>query len=151
MKDYQKSIIVQKPVSIVFAAVTEHISDWWSNDLTGLASRIGDRFKIAFGKTRKTMEITEVVQNEKVVWTCIEAYIDMASLENKSEWAGTELIWKVSTEGDTTELSFLHKGLNQNLQCYEVCEDGWNFFLSSLETYLKTGQGKPYLKKDEGN
>ncbi|WP_159471652.1 SRPBCC domain-containing protein [Dyadobacter sp. 3J3] len=147
MNDYQKSIIVQKPVSEVFAAITEHISDWWTNDLTGSASHIGDRFMIAFGMTKKTMEISEVRPNEKVVWTCIEAYIDMASLENKSEWVGTELIWKLSTDQQTTILTFLHKGLNQNFQCYDVCEIGWNTFLASLETFLKTGQGNPHLKK----
>ncbi|GLU51262.1 SRPBCC family protein [Dyadobacter frigoris] len=146
MNDYQKSIIVERPINEVFAAVTEHISDWWSNDLTGSASQIGDRFTIAFAKTKKTMEISEVIPSEKIVWTCIEAYIDMASLENKSEWEGTELIWEFTSVQQTTELTFLHKGLNQNLQCYDVCENGWNTFLASLEMYLKTGKGKPNLK-----
>lgn len=147
MNDYQKSIIVQKPVGEVFTAITEHISNWWTNDLSGSASQTGDRFMIAFGKTKKTMEITEVIPNEKVVWRCVEAYIDMDSLENKSEWVDTDLIWNLNTDQQTTTLSFLHKGLNKNLQCYDVCENGWNTFLSSLEMYLNTGQGKPHLKK----
>ena len=147
MKDYQKRIVVQKPANQVYAAITEHISDWWTNDLSGSASQKGDSFKIAFGGTRKTMEISEILPNQKVVWTCTQAYIDMDSLENKSEWLGTKIIWELSTEGQTTTLEFLHQGLNKDLQCYNVCQDGWNTFLGSLESYLKTGQGKPFLKR----
>lgn len=148
MHDYQKSIEVQKPADEVYDAITKHISDWWSNDLTGSARDAGDCFTIAFGKTKKTMEISEVIPNQKVVWTCVQAYIDMSSLANKSEWTGTQLIWQLNTEHRNTTLTFLHKGLNQNLQCYNVCETGWNTFLASLESYLKTGKGNPYLKQN---
>jgi hypothetical protein len=32
MKDYQKSITVNKPAGEVYVALTQHITDWWSND-----------------------------------------------------------------------------------------------------------------------
>jgi uncharacterized protein YndB with AHSA1/START domain len=147
MKDYKKSIAVNKPVREVYAAITEHIADWWSNDLTGAAAHAGDSFNIAFNQTRKTFEITEAIPDKQVVWKCVKAYIDMASLENKSEWVGTTLTWTLSPANGGTTLTFLHKGLNQSFQCYNVREAGWDYFLASLEAYLTTGKGTPHLIK----
>ena len=148
MKDYQKSFTVNEPVSEVYTAITRHIADWWSNDLSGAAAQAGDSFNIAFNNTRKTFQIAEAIPNERVVWKCIKAHIDMASLSNKSEWVGTTLIWTFAAEGQGTTLNFLHEGLNQSFECYDVCESGWDYFLTSLQLYLETGKGTPHLKKE---
>jgi hypothetical protein len=93
LKDYQKSISVNKPIEEVYAAIAEHISEWWSNDLKGAAARVGDSFDIAFGGTRKTFRIAEMIPDKRTVWTCVKAYVDSPTLKNKSEWVGTTLIW----------------------------------------------------------
>ena len=148
MNDYQKTITVNKPATEVYAALTEGIANWWSNDLIGAAANAGDSFNIAFGKTKKTFSIVEAVPGERVVWECVKAYINNATLENKSEWVGTKIIWTLTVDGKNTVLHFLHEGLNEHLQCYDLCEAGWDTFLSSLETYLTTGKGSPYLKPE---
>lgn len=147
MKDYQKTIMVNKSVSEVYAAITEHIPDWWSNDFKGSASNEGDNFIIAFGETRKTMLIEEAIPQKRVVWKCIKAYIAMPSLKNKAEWVGTKMIWTFVNADQGTTLHFLHEGLNQRFECYEICEAGWDEFLTSLEAFLQTGKGNPFLKK----
>lgn len=149
MKDYQKTMTVNNPLNEVYAAITGHIADWWSNDLGGAACHAGDSFNIAFNQTRKTFEITEAIPDTQVVWKCTQAYIDMASLENKSEWVGATLIWAMDSAEQGVTLTFLHKGLNQNFQCYNVCEAGWDYFLGSLQAYLETGKGTPHLKATE--
>ena len=146
MKDYQQSITVNKPVSDVYVALTEHISDWWSNDLSGAVTHVGDQFNIAFDETRKTFEIIEAIPNKKVVWKCLKAYIDVSTLNDKAEWLGTQMIWTLSASDRGTTIDFLHRGLNKSLECYDVCEEGWDFFLASLKDYLTTGKGKPYRK-----
>ena len=146
VSDYQKVMTVNKPVSEVYNAITSHIADWWSNDLTGTSANAGDSFTIAFGKTRKTFEVKDAIPNKFVVWNCVKAHIDAPSLKNKSEWVGTNLLWAFKEDGNNTTLNFTHEGLNKNLECYEICEAGWDQFLGSLETYLKTGKGLPYLK-----
>jgi hypothetical protein len=146
MKDYQKSINVNRPASEVYVAITEHIADWWSNDLAGAATHASDSFNIAFNNTRKTFKIAEAVPNKRVVWECVKAHIDVASLSNKAEWVGTQLIWTISAGDRSTTLSFLHEGLNQNFECYNVCEAGWDYFLASLQAYLETGKGTPFLE-----
>src|SRR5437762_12475226 len=102
MNDYKKNITVNKPVSEVYKAITEHISDWWSNDLTGAAIYAGESFTIAFGKTRKTFHIVEAIPNKQVTWQCVKAYIDMASLKNKAEWEGSKLIWTLRSNDQRT-------------------------------------------------
>ena len=149
MKDYRKSFTINKPENEVYAAITGHIADWWSNDLTGNTAIAGDSFNIAFGETRKTMNIVEAIPGQRVVWKCVKAYIDMPSLKNKAEWVGTRMIWTFSTTGLGTTLTFLHEGLNQSFECYNICEAGWDTFLASLEDYLTTGKGKPFLKKEK--
>lgn len=146
MNDYQKSITVNKPIRDVYAAITEHISDWWSNDLSGAAARAGDSFAIAFDETRKTFDIVEAIPGKQVVWKCVKAYIDMPSLKNKAEWVGTKLIWTISVADQGTTLTFLHEGLNPSFECYNMCEAAWDTFLASLQAYLTTGKGAPFLK-----
>lgn len=148
MKDYQKTITVNKPVSEVYAAITEHIPDWWSNDFSGTSAQKDAQYNIAFGETRKTFEIIEAIHNKKVAWKCLKAHIDMAALNNKSEWVGTTLFWTLKAGDEGTILTFLHKGLNQSFECYNVCESGWDYFIASLQAYLETGKGRPYLKKE---
>ena len=146
MSDYQKSMTVTKTAGEVYDALTNHIADWWSKDLIGNSKRPGDSFNIAFGNTRKTFDIVEAIPNERVEWECVKAYIDMVSLQNKAEWVGTRLIWTLSSAENTTTLFFLHEGLNESFQCYQICEAGWDQFLASLYAYLSTGTGSPFLK-----
>jgi len=147
MTDYQKSITINKSANEVYAALTHQIADWWSNDLTGTTAVVGDEYDIAFGKTRKTFRIMEAVPHERVVWQCVKAYIDMASLKNKAEWVGTKLTWILSPANHGITLTFLHEGLNESFECYEVCEAGWDYFIGSLRAFLTTGKGTPYGKQ----
>ncbi len=44
------------------------------------------------------------------------------------------------------QLSFVHKGLTPDLNCYEICDAGWtHFIINSLKQYLETGTGNPNL------
>ncbi len=69
----------------------------------------------------------------------------MKGLKNiKEEWLNTELVWTFKENGSEVEVSFVHNGLTPELNCYKICESGWNFFIStSLKNYLETGQGNP--------
>jgi uncharacterized protein YndB with AHSA1/START domain len=146
--DYQKSITVNNPAEEVYSAITEHIQDWWSDDFSGAAAKNGDQYKIAFGGTRKTFEIQEAVPNERVVWLCLKAYIDMETLKKKDEWVGTRLIWTIAGDDHGTTLTMQHEGLNKSFECYDVCEPAWDYFVASVHAFLTTGSGTPYHKQE---
>lgn len=147
-KDYQKSITVSNPADEVYAAITQHIPDWWSDDFSGASAQKGDEYNIAFGGTRKTFQIQEAIPGKQVVWLCLKAYIDMEALKKKDEWAGTRLIWTIAGDEYGTALTMLHEGLNKSFECYDVCEPAWDYFMASLQAYLTTGTGTPYHKQE---
>jgi hypothetical protein len=144
--DYQKSFTVNKTAQEVYEAITEQVQDWWSDDFTGSAAKKGDQYKIAFGETRKTFEIAEAIPDKQVVWLCRVAYIDMDTLTKKDEWVGTKIFFTLSADEKGTTLTFLHEGLNPGMQCYSVCEPGWDYFIDSLHKFITTGTGAPYKK-----
>ncbi len=148
MKDYQKSITISNSPQEIYAALTEHIQDWWSDDYSGAAAKKGDQYQIAFGATRKTFEITRADPDQQVAWLCLEAFIDLETLNRKDEWVGTRMIWTIIGGQDNTTLTFLHEGLNQGFECYQVCAAGWDYFMGSLHAFLTTGKGTPFLKQE---
>jgi hypothetical protein len=45
------------------------------------------------------------------------------------EWVGTTLSFRFSAEDGGTRLEFRHHGLVPELECFAVCDRGWDFFL----------------------
>jgi uncharacterized protein YndB with AHSA1/START domain len=146
--DYQKTITLNNPPGEVYAAITEHIPNWWSDDFSGAAAKKGDQYNIAFGETKKTFEVVEATPNRQVTWLCKKAYIDMDGLKKRDEWVGTHLSWTITQNDNGTTLTFLHEGLNKKFECYDICEPAWDYFIASLSSFLTTGSGTPYHKAD---
>ena len=130
-----------------YAALTAEVSKWWTRDLQGSTMQAGDIFTIRFGNTVKTLEVAVIEPEKMVTWKVTKAHIDMASLNNKSEWEGTTIHWEITPEGDQTKIRLTHKGLTKNFECYTVCEKGWNFYMESLLAFLDTGKGQPHIPK----
>jgi hypothetical protein len=149
MKDYQKSITVNNTPAEVYTAITANITKWWSDDFSGAAAQKGDQYNIAFGKTQKTFRIGDMIPNQQVVWLCLKAYIDMEDLKKRDEWAGTRIIWTIKPSESGSTLTMLHEGLNENVECYHVCEPAWDYFIASIQSFLTTGSGRPYQKERE--
>ena len=142
--NYNISIKVKSTEENAFKAVASELDKWWGK-VDNPVSKKGDEFSISFGKTSWRFLITEFSQHDKITWKCIEAshYVNGLTDINE-EWLHTELIWTFRKNGDYVEVSFVHKGLTPQLNCYNICEAGWNFFIStSLKNYLETGQGNP--------
>ncbi len=83
---------------------------------------------------------------------CIEAHHIHEGLPESilNEWEGTKLIWQIQQEGENTKIMFTHDGLIPSLDCYDVCEAGWDhFFVNSLKGYLDNGEGNPDAAKEK--
>jgi uncharacterized protein YndB with AHSA1/START domain len=146
-KNYHSSVVMQAPAEEVYQALTLEMPKWWSADFSGSAKAKGDVFTVRFGNTFMTMEIEEVVTNERIIWRCIDTYQDHSTVQNnKTEWIGTRVIWEISNESNSTRLSITHEGLTPEFECYGICEQGWNFYLSSVYDLVTTGKGQPYEK-----
>jgi len=144
--DYKTKIISSANIEASFDAIANGLDKWWGK-VDNSISKIGDEFSIFFGKTEWRFKIVEYVPFEKITWKCIKATHVHEGLNNiEGEWLHSELYWNfVETKGKT-DIKLYHKGLTPNLNCYEVCKSGWDFFIStSLKKYLETGKGDPHF------
>lgn len=147
MENYKSTISLQASTAKVFSALTEEIPLWWTEMFEGSANKEGAEFTVRFGDSvYKTMQIVALVPNSKVVWYVKASLIDIPKLKNKTEWVGTTIVWEIEQSSDKTLLHLEHQGLNEAIECYEICANGWQQFTNSLKLYIETGTGNPFKK-----
>ncbi len=143
--DYIYTLATTATPATVFAAITENVDQWWTNTANS-AKEIDELMKVEFGdNTYKVMKVIESIPNQSLVWHVIEAHIGHEELEKKDEWVGTTIHWKITPQAQGSEISISHQGLNESMECWEVCSNGWNYFLGSLGAFLNTGNGTPFI------
>lgn len=142
--DHQCVFVFDLSSKKVFESLTIEIPEWWSKHFEGESDCAGKLFTVRFGSTYKTMLVQELIPHKKVVWEVLDALIDIPELRNKREWVGTRILWEIVEQEEVSTLILTHHGLNSGLECFSICENGWNSFTESLSNYLNTGQGQPY-------
>lgn len=113
------------------------IAGWWAKS-NRLWEEGGEQFlSLDFGRVKKLMRVQ--VQNSPFVlsWHVLECTLH--------EWPGTQIRIAVTPAADGGSLVRLeHLGLSANLECFESCAAGWEYFMASLKRYLETGEGTPH-------
>ena len=139
--DYTTSITVKKTPQEAFDAINQ-VSKWWTGEpgVEGSSEKIGDEFTYkhrAFHYTKQ--KVSELVPSKKVVWDVVESSINF--VEDKNEWAGTQLIFEITPKGDQTEIHFMHKGLQPEVECYDACSGAWAGVINTtLRNFINTGK-----------
>lgn len=139
--DYQHSFTVPASMETVYAALTAGIPAWWTEDFSGKATQPGEVFTVRFGGTFMTFRIDAALPGHKLTWTCTDNLQDMPGLSHRTEWIGTRMHWQLTPEGNSTRLEMVHEGLNPEMECWDICQQGWNFFLGSLRKVLEGEKG----------
>jgi hypothetical protein len=142
---YTREIVVSNTPSAAYRALTSEFDKWWTSSSRPV-NAVGDTVTFKFDTTYWTMRATKLVHEKSVELECVEAHHVHEGLPAsiRKEWEGTELKWNIQQQGDETKISFIHEGLVPSLDCYEICEIGWDhFFVNSLKNYLDTGEGNP--------
>ena len=141
---YSREFQVSAGPESVYDAITKKIDKWWTV-LSNQASEAGETLTIRFERTsRVDLYLREAVPNQILTWDVSQSYMDLEFLTKKDEWAGTSMYWKIEPSGKGSKISFRHEGLVPAFECFEVCQNGWDYFLDSLKDFLNGGQGKPY-------
>jgi uncharacterized protein YndB with AHSA1/START domain len=146
MNHYQQSLTIAATPAAVYAALTttEGLRAWWTRECEG-STEVDGVLHFRFGATYKDMRIERLEPGREVRWQCTLARIAADSVARKDEWVGTHLVFRMSDAGQgRTRLDFEHIGLVPSLECYSLCDKGWQYFLGSLQQYLETGEGTPY-------
>ena len=147
---YHCRVLIEAPVALVYDALTSAagLQSWWTTTCE-VGKRKGAESTFRFGETYNVMRIEALEPAKEVRWRCLEQYHHApGQLKRTDEWAGTTVLFKLESQTPgRTVLEFEHHGLHPQLECYAICERGWDHFLKqSLKTYLETGRGQPFMK-----
>lgn len=143
---YQTFELKNTTTAQIFDALTLGIQHWWTTLFEGNADTENETFTVRFGEqVFKTMRVHELIPNKKVVWLVIDSLIDIPELINQKEWINTSINWEITNDNANVQLHLTHVGLNPAIECYNICAQGWKQFTASLQSYLETGSGMPYI------
>lgn len=147
MDHYQNQLTLAASPSAVYKALTtqEGLRGWWTQTCE-VAGAVGGEHTFRFNQTFKVMKIDALLPDSEVSWLCTGANLEAPGVQSKNEWLGTRIVFRLSpAEGGKTLLDFEHIGLTPALQCFDICQSGWNLFLGSLQKFVETGQGAPFI------
>lgn len=150
MESYRRTVrLAADPNSITVALTTpDGILGWWS-DACEFMEAGEPEFTIRFGRTYNIMRIVENAPGREVVWRCMHQFHALPGSDRTDEWRDTTLRFRVTPQEDgQAQLDFVHEGLVRDMDCYDVCEAGWDHFLRSLKSFLETGAGSPFSTAD---
>ena len=143
---YTREIIVSNAPGEAYQALTTGFDKWWTTSCNPI-TQTGDIITFRFGPTYWVMCANSLIPDNYVELECIEAHHvhDWLPSSILNEWKGSKLKWEIQKQDKKTKIVLVHEGLKPSLECYEVCEQGWdNFFVNSLKQYLDTGEGSPF-------
>ena len=134
-----KELAVEAPPERVWSALTqpEEIGHWWTNDLNA-TPEVGSLAEFRFGEWGDFVirfEVAELDAGKKVHW--IHGYSSVA------QWAETNVTWQLEPVQNGTRVVFTHDGFVKKDEVFEQTRGNWNYFLTSLKSYLETGKGTP--------
>jgi uncharacterized protein YndB with AHSA1/START domain len=136
-QDFESTKTLSAPPDTVLAALRtpEAITDWWG-PTEGLAA-VGGTFRVTFASHGQVIVLrVEPGQDGEVVWNVVET-------PRTPEWVGTRIVFDVRASGSGSVLHFRHHGLTPELECFDMCHEGWTHYLGSLVSYVDTGEGQP--------
>lgn len=146
--DYMREIEVSNTPEAVYLALTEEFYKWWTAASHPFKA-VGDSATFKFDTTYWTMRATKLEPGKCVELECIDAHHRHEGLPEsiREEWKGTTLKWNIFRRGDKTRISFVHNGLVPSLNCYEICETGWNYyFVNCLKEYLDKEENRDFSR-----
>jgi hypothetical protein len=84
------------------------------------------------------IHVDEATRPTVVRWTLIDCPF-------LTDWIGTKPTFAIRPiDSETTQVRFHHQGLNQELECIDMCTRSWARYVASLLDYLETGGGSPF-------
>ncbi|HEY7419003.1 MAG TPA: SRPBCC domain-containing protein [Ktedonobacteraceae bacterium] len=132
-----KELTIATSPKRVFAALTQQdeIVRWWAEEAR-VKPEVGSLGEFRFRPPAGVLqfEITELEEGSKVHWI---------SRGGPPQWKGTSVIWQLMPVENGTKLAFTHDGFAQADGAYDLSRANWEYFLTSLQSYLETGKGTP--------
>jgi hypothetical protein len=141
-QDYTTTFLVDQSPERVFEAIN-NVRGWWSEQIDGPTDKLNTVFNYHYKDVHRCkLKIIEFIPGKKVVWLVLENKFDFT--KDKAEWTGTKISFDITQKNGKTQLTFTHVGLVPVYECYQICSDAWNNYITgSLKSLIETGKGKP--------
>ena len=130
--DFALTVRSKSSIEHVFAALTEpsRLSAWWV-EASGSGLE-GGELSFLFPVEKLVVRVDEA-NHATVRWTPLVC-------EPVPDWVGTTITFRLSRTADgESQIDFRHAGL-ATLQCFELCRNGWEFYLPSMVAYVDAGR-----------
>jgi len=140
-KNYHRTIAVKASANEAMKKISQ-VNQWWAQNFSGKSERLNDKFTVRFGDTFVDFVVKELIPGEKVVWKVTDCNLHW--IKSKKEWKGTEVVFDISPEKNSTRIGFTHVGLVPGVECYNDCGVGWDGYIkTSLVKYMNEDEGLP--------
>ncbi|MES2616714.1 MAG: SRPBCC domain-containing protein [Bacteroidota bacterium] len=140
--NFQFSFNTLKQPNEIFSQLLDPNS-WWvglfDETIQGQSKTIGDEFTFSAGggMHHTTQQLIELVPNKKIAWAVIDSKLTF--LKDQNEWDGTTICFEIEQTNNLTTVTFSHKGLTPEIECYDQCSSAWTMYLQNLAA--KYGEG----------
>jgi uncharacterized protein YndB with AHSA1/START domain len=148
-KDFQMQLSLPVSTEKIYKAISteEGVRQWWTQ-FANISNEEGSIAEFRFPKAGFYVKakIQSLEPYQLVEWKVFDSMHPVASgFNNLRDWEGTLIRFEIKYVSDEESvLNFTHFGLNEELECFQVCERGWTSYLTSLKHLLLHGYGNPY-------
>jgi hypothetical protein len=156
--DFTTTIVVDQTPQQAFTAI-KNVSGWWSEEVEGNTDKLNDVFDYHFEDIHRCqIKLIEVVEDKKMVWHVLKNYFKPGIFDNttnhansddritkdQTEWVDTKICFEITEKDNKTQIRFTHIGLVPDYECFDVCSNGWTYYIGqSLFDLITTGKGQP--------
>ncbi len=138
--DYRTTVQIHAAADVVFDAITtaDSLAAWWS-PVTGSGRTGGElSFPMVADQPPLLIHVDEATRPTTVRWSVIQCTF-------REDWVGTRPTFTITPIDDRScELLFEHRGLDDQLECKDMCSRSWDFFVgTSLRELAEGGTGAP--------
>lgn len=144
-QDFKTTVVVNASPEQAFNGINQ-VRSWWGDNIEGRTDQLNNEFIYRDKYLTAKMRITHFTM-QKIVWEVLETHNEF--FDHSTEWDGTKIIFEIVEKAGKTSITFTHEGLVPQFECFNVCSNSWDFFItSSLKNLIETGKGQEFVKDE---